>query len=197
VPAAGVYTYAATGHERGNVGPLGIDRGVPADVRYIVTPSPGGFTAELRVSGEHTEAYRYVVADGWVRMAWRRVDVTFLRLGRDDRREVVPAARWLPLRPRVGQAWPVAYTTGTLRTTGRGEVVRRGMLAVGGAPEAAWLVRTTTRTAGAHGGTRLEEVWWSPRLAMPLRMTTDTRLGGVIGLRASLDLRLASPAPLR
>jgi hypothetical protein len=32
---------------------------------------------------------------------------------------------------------------------------------------------------------------------MPLRMTTDTRLGGVIGLRASLDLRLASPAPLR
>ncbi|HWH15236.1 MAG TPA: hypothetical protein VNT51_10875 [Miltoncostaeaceae bacterium] len=197
VPAPGVYTYRATGGEDASVGPLSISRPVPAEARYVVTPAPGGYAAELRVSREHVEEYRYRVAGGWTRVTWRRVDVRFLGLGRDDRRDVVPAARWVPLRPRPGMRWTVDFRTGSLRTRGEGAVVGRTTLPLGGRREPVAVVRTTTRTTGAHGGRRDETLWWSPRLALPVRITSDTRLGGVAAFRGRLRLDLVAEAPAR
>lgn len=196
-PAPGVYTYRATGHERGSLGPVGIDRDVPAHAQMVVTPSPGGFTTELQVSEQHVEAYRYVVRGGWITTTWRRVDVTFLGMGRDDRRELEPAARAIPVHPTVGARWTLDYHVAKLHTTGTAEVVSEGRIDVDGTPERAVLVRTTTRTSGAHGGTRREETWWSPRLGLPLRIRTQTRLNGVVSFRATLDLALQSVTPVR
>jgi len=197
VPAPGVYTYRASGREDASLGPLSISRSVPAEVRYVVTRRPGGYAVELRVSGEHVEGYRYRVTPGWTDMTWRRVDVTFLGLGRDDRRDVVPAARWIPRRPAAGTGWEVDFLTGSLRTRGRGRVTGRGVLPLDGRPEPVSVVRTVTRTSGAHGGGRDETVWWSPRLALPVRMISDTRLGGVAGFRGRLRLDLVSATPAR
>jgi hypothetical protein len=198
LPAPGVYTYRARGRERGTVGPVSVARDVPPRARAVVATGPGRTVeVEWRISEEHTEAYRYRVSGGWWSATWRRVDVTFLRLGRDDRRDVEPAARWVPVRPRVGQTWPVAFRTGTLATTGRGRVLRRATLPLDGRREPVFVIRTATRTTGAHGGERREDVWWSPRLGMPLRLVSDTRLRGVAGFSARLDMVLESGVPRR
>lgn len=196
-PAPGVYSYAASGSETAHIGPISIDRDVPAQARYIVTATPEGFQAELRISGEHTEAVRYAVGSHWIRATWRRVDVTFLRIGRDDRRPLTPAVPAIPVRPRVGQTWNVAYSAWKLRTTGTATVVRRETVTVAGAPVTAFLIETRTRTSGAHGGPRTERMWWSPRLGVPVRLETDTTLEGPVGYRSRVRLDLTSPAPAR
>lgn len=196
-PLPGVYSYAASGSETAHIGPISIDRDIPAEARYVVTATPEGFQAELRVSAEHTEATRYAVGTNWIRATWRRVDVTFLRIGRDDRRPLTPAVPAIPVRPEVGQSWDVAYSAWKLRTTGTARVVRAETLAVGGAPVATFLIETRTRTSGAHGGPRTERMWWSPRLGVPVRLETDTTLEGPVGYRSRLRLDLTSASPAR
>ena len=196
-PVPGVYTYAASGSERAHIGPVAIDREIPAEARYVVTTTPEGFQAELRVSGEHTEAVRYAVGSRWIRAVWRRVDVTFLRIGRDDRRPLTPAVPAIPVRPVVGQTWSVAYSAWKLHTTGTARVVRTEALTVAGRPERVFLIETRTRTRGAHGGPRLERMWWAPRLGVPVRLETDTTLEGAVGYRSRLRLDLTSPTPAR
>ncbi len=197
-PAPGVYVYDAAGRQSANVGPVAVDRDVPDTARAVVAPGPDGLVdVEWRISEEHTEGYRYAVGGGWWTMTWRRVELTFLGIGRDDRRDVVPPARWLPASPRVGARWPVAFRTGTLDTRGEGRVVRRTTLPLDGRREPVLLVRTVTRTTGALAGTRREDVWWSPRLAMPVRLVSDTRLEGVAGYRSRLDLTLRTGVPER
>lgn len=196
-PAPGVYSYAASGTERAHIGPVSIDREIPPEARYVVTATPEGFQAELRVSAEHTEAVRYAVGTRWIRAVWRRVDVTFLRIGRDDRRPLTPAVPVIPVRPVVGQTWTVAYSAWKLRTTGTARVVRRETLPVAGVPEPVFLIETRTRTRGAHGGPRLERLWWAPRLGVPVRLESDTTLEGAVGYRSRLRLDLTSPTPAR
>jgi len=197
IPAAGVYTYSASGTERAHIGPVSIDREIPASARYVVTRTPDGYQAEIRISGEHTEATRYVVGSEWIRAVWRRVDVTFLRMGRDDRRPLTPAVPAIPVEPRVGRSWDIAYSAWKLRTTGTGRVVRRETLSVAGAPEDVFLIETRTHTAGAHGGPRLERMWWSPRLGLPVRLQSDTTLDGSVGYRSRIRLDLTSATPAR
>jgi hypothetical protein len=197
VPAAGVYTYTASGSERAFLGPASIRRPVPAEARYVVTPSPGGWTAELRVSEEHTEAMRYRVGAAWTTMTWRRVDVTFLGVGRDDRRPLTPAVPWMPRRPEVGARWDVAYSAWKLRTTGTSAVVGRESITLDGRAEPVFVVASRTVTTGAHGGPRTERVWWSPRLSLPLRIESDTRLGGAVGFSSRVRLDLRSGVPQR
>jgi len=196
-PAPGVYSYAASGSESAHIGPVSIDRDMPSQARYIVTTTPEGFQAELRISGEHTEAMRYAVGSRWIRATWRRVDVTFLRIGRDDRRPLTPAVPAIPVRPRVGQTWDVAYSAWKLRTTGTARVVRRETLVVAGTPETTFLIETRTRTSGAHGGPRTERMWWAPRLGVPVRLDTDMTLEGAVGYRSRVRLDLTSPSPAR
>lgn len=196
-PVPGVYSYAASGSETAHIGPISIDRDVPSQARYIVTPTPEGFQAELRISAEHTEAMRYAVGTRWIRATWRRVDVTFLRIGRDDRRPLTPAVPVVPVRPRVGQSWSVDFSAWKLRTTGTARVVRAETLTVAGAPVTTFLIETRTRTEGAHGGPRTERMWWAPRLGVPVRLEADTTLEGPVGYRSRVRLDLTSPAPAR
>ncbi len=163
----------------------------------MATPAPGGFQTELQVSKEHVEGYRFRVERGWAVLAWRRVDVTFLGVGRDDRNPVRGSARWIPLNPRVGMRWRLDFWTRSLHATGTGRVTARRTVTVDGTPRTVFVVELRTTTEGAHGGPRRETLWWSPADRLPLRWVSTTRLSGVVGFRSHMDLAAASLRPAR
>ncbi len=196
VPRAGVYTYRQSGRERGGAGPLGVSRDLPGEARYVVTSTSGGFQEQLSLSEEHIEAVRFrVTADG-SRAVWRRTDVTFLGVGRDDRRALRPPPIHLPRRLAVGRAWSGHYAAGELPVSYRSEVVGREAVEVAGERLPAFVVRTVGDTGGAHPGRRVNIFWWSPRLALPLRWTIDMEIKGTATLDTTADLRLEAVAPL-
>jgi hypothetical protein len=196
VPREGVYTYRQSGSERGGVGPVSIRRGLPGEARYVVTASAGGFQEQLSLSEQHIEGVRFRVTPEGSRATWRRTDVTFVGVGRDDRRELRPPPLHLPRRLPVGRTWSGRYTAGALPVSYRGEVVRREAVEVEGARLASVVVRTTSETGGAHPGTRTDTFWWSPRLALPLRWSIDMDIRGTVSLDMTSDLLLQSVRPV-
>jgi hypothetical protein len=129
---------------------------------------------------------------------WRRTDVTFVGIGRDDRRELRPPPLHMPRRPAVGETWSGRYVAGELPVAYRGEVLRREAVEVGGVGGeriAAVVVRTVSDTGGAHPGRRTDTTWWSSRLALPLRWTIDMEIRGTVTLDTTADLRLEALDP--
>ncbi|MFN8111328.1 MAG: hypothetical protein U0Y82_16030 [Thermoleophilia bacterium] len=197
LPAAGVYTYRATGWERANMGPVHLSRNVPAQGQDVVTPSPGGFTSELRLSGEHLESNRYRMRDGALWVTWQRTNVTFLGVGRDDKRTLKPAVLAVPRTPRPGMHWDVSHTSWLLHITGTARVEGTASLTVDGRDVPVVIIRTDTVTKGAHGGPLHQRMWWAPSLGLPVRVVTDTTLSGVVGYRSHIELWLNATQPAR
>jgi hypothetical protein len=196
VPRAGVYTFRQSGEERGGAGPIGVTRRLPDEARYVVTPTPEGFQEELSLSEQHVEGVRFRVTAGGSWAVWRRTEVRFVGIGRDDRRELRPPPLHLPRRLAVGRTWSGRYVAGELPVSYRSEVLRREGVEVEGRPLAAVVVRTVGDTGGPHPGRRVDTFWWSPRLALPLRWTIDMDVRGVVTLHTAADLRLESAEPL-
>jgi hypothetical protein len=195
VPRAGVYTFRQSGEERGGAGPLGITRRLPDEARYVVTPTREGFQEELSLSEQHVEGVRFRVTAGGSRAVWRRTEVRFVGIGRDDRRELRPPPLHLPRRLVVGRTWSGRYVAGELPISYGSEVLRREAVELGGRRVAAFVVRTVGDTSGVHPGRRVDTFWWSPRLALPLRWTIDMEVGGAVTLHTASDLRLESADP--
>jgi hypothetical protein len=195
IPRPGVYAFRQEGSERGGAGPVSLSRELPGTARYVVTPAPGGYREELDISEEHVEATLLRVGPRATRELSRRTEVTFLGVGRDDRRDLEPPpAR--NLRPlAVGRTWTSTYRAGTLPVTTRAEVLRAEVVEVGGARFAARVVRTVGDTGGAHPGTRVDTIWWSPALALPLRWEIAMDVGGPVTLRTRATLVLESVVP--
>ncbi|HSJ74033.1 MAG TPA: hypothetical protein VK904_06925 [Miltoncostaeaceae bacterium] len=196
VPRSGVYTYRQSGEETGGAGPLDVTRDLPDEARYVVTPTGEGFQEELSLSEQHIEGVRFRVTAEGSRAVWRRTDVTFLGIGRDDRRDLRPPPLHLPRRLAVGRAWSGRYVAGELPVSYRSEVLRREPVEVGGERLPALVVRTVGDTGGAHPGRRVDTFWWSPRLALPLRWTIDMEIRGTVSLDTTADLRLEAAEPL-
>ncbi len=196
VPRQGVYTYRQSGSERGGAGPISVRRGLPGEARYVVTPIAGGFQEQLSLSEQHIEGVRFRVTRQGSRATWRRTDVTFVGVGRDDRRDLRPPPLHLPRRLKVGRAWSGSYTAGELPVSYRSEVLRREAVEVGGERLATFVVRTTGDTGGAHPGVRTDTFWWSPRFALPLRWSIDMDVRGTVSLDTVSDLQLESVAPV-
>lgn len=195
-PRPGVYTYVQTGAERGALGPVGVRRDLPDEARYVVTASPDGYLEELSLSREHVEATRFVLGGEGARATWRRSHVTFAGLGRDDRRELVPPPLHMPRVLAPGRTWGGRYRAGTLAFRYRSRALRREGVEVGGRLLPAVVVEVTTRTSGAHPGTRRETLWWSPALSMPLRWRIALDVGGPATLHTDADLVLRAVTPL-
>lgn len=196
IPAPGVYTYRQSGSEEGGIGPASISRDLPAEARYVVTRAAGGYRAQLSISQQHVEGVSLSVGPGGTREVARRTKVTFLGLGRDDRRTLRPSPLRLPARLRAGRAWSGSYSAGNLPVAFRSRVLRRDAVTVGGRRWAVWVIRSRSMTGGAHPGDRTDVWWWSPRLALPLRWTIDMRIGGpaTLDTRATLELADTTPA---
>jgi len=198
LPRPGVYTYRVSGSERGGIGPLGIDRTLPGEARLIVTALSGGvYQTELDYSQEHIEAARYRRTPAGIRITWRRTDITFAGIGRDDRRAVTPPSLYLPAGLRVGRAWTERYRTGDLRVTATSRVVRAERVDVGGRSVPTLVVVTRSETSGPHPGTRTETIWWAPSLGLEVRRSDRLHVGGTFAFRESADLGLEAAEPAR
>lgn len=195
IPRPGVYTYLQEGSERGGAGPVSLSRELPARARYVVTPAPGGYLEELDISEEHVEATRLRVGPRATREVARRTEVTFLGVGRDDRRDLEPPPARLVRPLTVGRTWTSTYRAGSLPVTTRAEVLRAEVVEIGGARYAARVIRTVGDTGGTHPGRRTDTIWWSPALALPLRWEIAMDIGGPVTLRTRATLVLESVLP--
>jgi hypothetical protein len=195
IPRAGVYSYRVTGSERASAGPLAVDRKLPSRAQVIVRRVPGGYVSEMHLSDEHLEAFTYRVDTSGTRLTDTRVNLTFLGFGRDDRRRLQPAPLHLPAALAVGKSWRGAYKAGSLAVGVTSKVLRTANVTVGGRAVRTFVVSIRSTTTGAHPGTRVETLWWSPSLALPVRMKIDQDIGGIVGLKATADITLESTAP--
>ncbi len=195
VPRAGVYTFRQSGSESGGAGPVDIDRDLPDRARYVVTPSEGGYTEELDMSEEHVEIVRLRVGPKRTMETWRRTEVTFLGIGRDDRRDIEPPAIRLQRPLTVGRTWTSSYRAGSLPVTTRSVVERAEEVELEGRRYATRVIRTVGDTGGIHPGRRVDVIWWSPALALPLRWDIEMEIRGTFSLRTKASLVLESAEP--
>lgn len=194
-PQAGVYTYRVRGHEAGGAGPFRIGRDLPELATTTVTRFGDGWQTETRLSRQHVEGARFVVTGGAVRMVWRREDVTFAGVGRDDRRDLVGTYRVAPLRPTPGIMWRDEYLAGSLRNVVTTTVGDRERLDVDGTVVPTIRIDSRTTTTGALSGTRVETVWWSTDLRIAVRVRQRIEIDGVFGYEATLDMALTGVRP--
>jgi hypothetical protein len=195
VPAPGVYTYLQSGSERGGAGPLSVGRSLPDRARYVVTAAPGGYAEELDMSEEHIEGLRVRVGPKGSREVSRRTDVTFAGIGRDDRRDLTPPPLRMPRALPVGARWSSSYHAGPLPVSSRSEVVRAEVVEIDGRRFATRVIRSDAVTGGVHPGTRIDTMWWSPALSLPLRWDIDMRIRGIVRLDTHATLTLESVTP--
>lgn len=197
VPAPGVYSMRQTGSERGGAGPIAISRDLPATARLVVTPAAGGYGQELDISEEHIEGVTYRVGRAGTREVARRTKVTFVGIGRDDRRVLRPPPLALPAALPVGRAWSGRYSAGGLPVSYRSEVLRAEPVTVDGVAIPARVIRSVAETGGPHPGTRTDVTWWSPALSLPLRWEIDMEIRGAFRLTTRAELVLESAVPER
>ena len=161
----------------------------------IARLTPGGYETELRMSEEHLEAFRFRLVPAGTRTVATRTKLTFLGIGQDDRRDLTPPPLRLAARLVPGVSWNDAYKAGSLLVRVRSTVLRRDAVEVGGKSLPVVVVRIRSDTEGAHPGTRIETLWWSPSLALALRHDDDLEVGGVFSLRERSTARLLSTVP--
>lgn len=195
-PAPGVYTYDQVGREKNRFGPLAINRDLPAEARYTITATPDGYREELALAEQHIEGKRFRLrADGARQATWRRNNITFLGVGRDDRKEINPPALSLPASLPVGRTWSAEYDAGSIHVRERARVLCHQAVRVDGRRHATVVVRTVARSTGVLGGKRVDTIWWSPELHLPLRWTIEQHLDGRVSLTTTTDLHLRETAP--
>lgn len=194
-PRAGVYTYRVTGSETASAGPLEVKRDLPGRAHMIVRRTPAGYETELRLSEEHVETFGYRVESGGTRIATSNVKLMFLKLGRDDRRTFQPAPLYVPANLAVGKSWRSAYRAGSLAVAVTNRVTRTQSLPVAGRAIRTFVITSRSDTTGAHSGSRIETIWWSPDLVLPVRQTVDMDIGGIVGLKATARLDLLTLRP--
>lgn len=194
-PRPGVYMYAVTGREQASAGPIDVDRALPALAPMIVRSTADGYETELRVSEEHIEGFTYRVDDEGAHTTNSRTKLTFLRIGRDDRRTLRPPPLHMPRAPKVGAGWTDRSTAGTLKVVSRSRVAREEVVVVGEERVRTVVVQITSDTSGAHPGRRVEWVWWSRELSLAVRHDVDMEIRGVVGLDYEASFRLLAVDP--
>lgn len=196
-PRPGVYRMSVTGREDGGLGPVRAPRTLPRQGTVTVTGTDDGWEVLTTYSRQHIEAARYVAKGPQIAMTWRRVDVTFVGIGRDDRRDIDGTARLLTEEnPEPGTTWTDRYLTGSLVNEVTNRVLRRENLSIGGESVATVVVRSRTTTTGALSGTRDETFWWSPAHRLVVRSSLAVDIGGVVGYRSHIDSRLDDLTPV-
>lgn len=194
-PAAGVYTYRVTGSEAGGTGPFKVRRDFPETATVTVRRTSTGWETETNLSEQHVEGARFRLNAGAIEMVWRREDVTFAGLGRDDRRDIAGRYRIAPVDPRPGERFTDTYLAGSLRNRVQTDVVRREQVRVGGVGVPVVVLTSKTRTTGALSGSRDETVWWSSELRVPVRVTQRVTIGGVVAFDSRLEMTLQGLTP--
>jgi len=194
-PASGVWTYRASGDETVGIGPVTIDRPLPAEAQIVVRPAPKGFWRTVALSEEHVEASRLRVTPKGEYLEERVTSVKVTGLGRDDREKLVPPPLVYPSSIEPGDTWTERYMMDEVRVVTRVRVVEAETVDVGGTPIRAVVIDKRGKVSGPLAGIRDDRIWWSPELKMPVRWVMRTKLDGFASLRTDADLTLTRPAP--
>ena len=195
-PASGVYRFAVTGKEKAGSGVLSAERPLPAEALYIITPIPGGYHEDLRLSEEHVEEAHFLVSATGNTATWRRTKITFLGVGADDRDPVEPPSLDHPAALKVGATWGGTYKLGGLRTAYTGTVTGKSTVQVGGVAVPVFVIQTKSTFTGSTPGTRTDTISWSPKLSLPVAWTITQKTGGSSDYSINADLKLVSGKPL-
>lgn len=194
-PEPGVWTYRVTGDETVGVGPLKVDRALPAEGRIVVRPAADGYWRTLALSEEHVEATRFEVTPHGSYARERRTIVTVAGIGRDDLVMLKPPPLSYPAVIRVGRTWDEEYMLDEIRVRADVRVLRREVVRVGDRDVPAFVIRTVSDITGPLPGERTDVQWWAPGLRMPVRWILDMRISGVASLETHADMVLAEPGP--
>jgi hypothetical protein len=197
VPASGVYRFRATGKESAGSGVLSASRPLPAEAVYVITPKPGGYHEDLRLSQEHVEETDFAVGAHGANATWRRTKVTFLGVGTDDRDAVEPPSFDHPSAVTVGRTWTGAYRLGDLKVRYTGTVTGRETAELDGARIPVFVIRTDSTFEGSTHGTRTDVLRWSPELSLPVAWSIREKTGGEADFSIDADLTLVSATPQR
>jgi hypothetical protein len=197
IPAAGVYQYASGGDERIGLGPLSVGRKLPKDALLVVSQSPNSRYLDLRVSGDHTEAWRIQTSEAGVKGIARTIEVGTFGYTRKVSGNAVPPVLLRPAKFRRGLKWQSVYKVGAIVFRRESVVVGRQMLTVGGRAVRTWVIQTRETVTGALHGDEIRKEWWSPTLAVDVRVEWHRNLDGSIVNIVSDTLELKALTPLR
>jgi hypothetical protein len=202
-PAAGVYTYAASGYYETTAPVFGAERReLPATVPAALVHDPGGWTLTVHYFDRHRVAHRFVAAPGRV-LEEPEIVTDNVRYGMEIRTVLScrpPEAVRAGLAP--GATWPQdcgALTTGLMGATqtlaSNATFVGTEPLTVGGRQVEAWHVRRETTVAGSQTGTLLRDVWYATDTGMLLRFETSSTTTGLADHEERIRLELVSLEP--
>lgn len=197
VPAAGVYVYAAGGDERIGLGPLSVGRKLPTDQLLVVTPSPNSRFVDLRVSTDHSEGWRIQTSAAGIKGIARTIRVGTLGYTREVSGNAVPPVLLRPAKFRRGLKWQSVYKVGAIVFRRESAVVDRETLTIGGRQVRTWVIQTKETVTGALHGDETRKEWWSPSLALDVKVEWHRNLDGKIVNIVSDALVLRSLTPLR
>jgi hypothetical protein len=197
IPAAGVYQYASGGDERIGLGPLSVGRKLPKDALLVVSQSPNSRYMDLRVSGDHTEAWRIQTSEAGVKGIARTIEVGTFGYTRKVSGNAVPPVLLRPAKFRRGLKWQSVYKVGAIVFRRESTVVGRQTLTVGSQAVRTWVIQTRETVTGALHGDETRKEWWSPTLAVDVRVEWHRNLDGSIVNIVSDTLELKALAPLR
>jgi hypothetical protein len=197
IPAAGVYVYAAGGDERIGLGPLSVGRALPTDQLLVVTPSPNSRFVDLRVSTDHSEGWRIQTSDVGIKGIARTIRVGTLGYTREVSGNAVPPVLLRPAKFRRGLKWQSVYKVGAIVFRRESAVVDRETLTIGGRQVRTWVIQTKETVTGALHGDETRKEWWSPSLALDVKVEWHRNLDGKIVNILSDTLVLRSLTPLR
>lgn len=194
-PRSGVWTYRASGDETVGIGPVTIDRDLPAEAQIVVRSAPKGFWRTLVLSEEHVEASRLRITPKGEYLEERVTTLKVTGLGRDDREMLVPPALVYPSAMEPGDAWTERYMLDKVRVVTRARVLRADAVQVDGQRVPVLVIEKRGKVSGPLAGFRDDRIWWSPGLRMPVRWEMRNTLDGFASLRTDAELVLTRPAP--
>lgn len=209
-PVPGVYRYQGSGTETISVPPKSQSEG--PDIPGTVTDQPHGcFGFRLDYSDVHWQRWSYCVERGGLVTTSKAGYYlwNFVVMSVDDTSTYTcrPAAVTIPSIMVLGVHHPVScsgrnnhLSTGPVQMTGTSTVVATSTLQVGGARQAAVLVREIVHFSGGQHGSNDADTWFSVGTGLPLRGTWSTEVAtpspvGTSTLRAHGEFSLLSPTP--
>jgi hypothetical protein len=197
VPQTGVYQYASGGDERIGLGPLSVGRKLPRTALLVVSPSPNSRFADLRLSGDHSEGWRIQTSDAGVKGIARTIRVGTLGYTREVSGDAVPPVLLRPAKFRRGLKWQSVYKVGAIVFRRESSVLARQTVTVAGHPLRTWVIQTRETMTGALHGDETRKEWWSPTLALDVRIEWHRNLDGTIVNIVSDTLELKTVEPVR
>jgi hypothetical protein len=198
LPAAGVYSYATSGHDAVDA-LTGARHDYPDTTTVTVTRTACGVRLRWDVAAERWDSWDWCAEDGGIRVAgWSGFHQFF---GVGARNDYVCTGDLRPLDAEPGTTWDLVCRAGDRDTSSYlATVVARTSVSIGGAAVPALHVRYDVTVDGVSVGAQTVEEWYRTADGLLLRrvVTTDTRQQTAIGEtafeeRATIELRSVDP----